>query len=136
MMCAPLILGNDIRSFIKEDGSVDTESKVYQILTNKDMIAINQDSLGVQCKRIKFGLTDVLVKPLENSKAAVLVLNKGNKTINEKLDFGKISNDSILNLPKKSSYNVYDVWEKRASENISTVSAEVPSHGVKVYIVE
>lgn len=136
MMCAPLILGNDIRAFIKEDGSVDKDSKVYKILTDKDMIGINQDSLGVQCKRIKFGLTDVLIKPLENSKAAVLVLNKGVKSVSEKLDFAKISNDALLNLPKKDTYKIFDVWEKSVIEGISVINTEIPSHGVKVYIVE
>lgn len=136
MMCAPLILGNDIRQFIKEDGTANTDSKVYRILTDKDMISINQDKLGVQCKRIKVGLTDVLVKPLENSKAAVLVFNKGKNTSLEKLDLVRISNEGILNLQKKISYNVYDVWEKKNTEGVSVVDAEVPSHGVKVYIVE
>lgn len=136
MMCAPLILGNDVRTFIKEDGTVDTENKIYQILTNKDMISINQDPLGCQCQRIKFGLTDVLIKPLENSKAAVLVLNKRGKETYEKLDFKKLSNFSILNLPLKDSYKVYDVWEKETFENITTTVAKVLPHGVKVYIVE
>ena len=44
MMAAPLILGNDIREFIKPDGTVDTDNKVLQILTNKDVIAVNQDT--------------------------------------------------------------------------------------------
>ena len=100
------------------------------------MIGINQDSLGVQCKRIKFGLTDVLIKPLENSKAAVLVLNKGVKSVSEKLDFAKISNDAILNLPKKDTYKIFDIWEKSVIEGASVINTEIPSHGVKVYIVE
>lgn len=136
MMCAPLILGNDIRKFIKADGTVDTESKVYQILTNKTMISINQDKLGVQCRRIKCGLVDVLVKPLENSKAAVCVFNKGSSSANTSLDFKKISNEGILNLPTKDTYTVTDVWENVTYDNISKLSAQTQKHGVKVYIVE
>ena len=34
MMAAPLILGNDVREFIKEDGTVDKDNKILQILTN------------------------------------------------------------------------------------------------------
>ena len=68
MMAAPLILGNDIRDFIKADGTVDTDNKILEILTNKDVIAIDQDKLGIQCSRVKTnGITDVLVKPLENN---------------------------------------------------------------------
>ena len=136
MMNAPLILGNDVRQFIKEDGTVDTDNKVYQILTNKEMIGINQDKLGVQCRRIKMGIVDVLVKPLEGSKVALCILNKGIKEAEKTLKLSSLANEGFLNLPKKNSYNVYDVWEKENAEGVDTLSSVVASHGVKVYIVE
>ena len=136
MMNAPLILGNDVRQFIKEDGTVDTDNKVYQILTNKAMIGINQDKLGIQCKRVKSGIVDVLVKPLEGSKMALCILNKGNKEIEKTLKLSDFANEGILNLPKKDGYKVYDVWEDETAENLSTLKTSVASHGVKVYIVE
>lgn len=136
MMCAPLILGNDIRKFIKADGSVDTDNKIYQILTNKTMIGINQDFLGVQCRREKFGIADVLVKPLENSKIAVCVFNKGSKEASVKLEFAKYANLGYVNLPDKEYYNVHDVWEDKHIEGIGNITAVVPGHGAKVYIVE
>ena len=136
MMNAPLILGNDIRQFIKEDGTVDTENKVYRILTNKAMIGINQDKLGVQCKRVRTGIVDVLVKPLEGSKMALCILNKGTKEAEKALNLKSFANEGILNLPKKESYKVYDVWEDETAENVSTLKATVAPHGVKVYIIE
>ena len=136
MMNAPLILGNDVREFIKEDGTVDTENKVYQILTNKAMIGINQDKLGVQCKRVKTGIVDVLVKPLENSKMALCILNKGTKEASKSLKLSDFANEGILNLLKKNGYKVYDVWEDKTEDGVSTLNANVASHGVKVYIVE
>ena len=45
MMKAPLIIGNDIRTMEKD-------SELYDILTNSDVIAVNQDSLGIQGRRI------------------------------------------------------------------------------------
>lgn len=136
MMNAPLILGNDVRQFIKEDGTVDTDNKVYQILTNKTMIGINQDKLGTPCKRVKTGVVDVLIKPLENSKMALCILNKGTKEAEKEITLSKLANEGILNLPKKDSYKVYDVWEDETAENLSTLKTSVASHGVKVYIVE
>ena len=135
MMNAPLILGNDVRKFIKEDGTVDTESKIYQILTNKTMIGINQDALGVQCRREKFGIVDVLVKPLENSKIAVCVFNKGNKEASVKLDFAKYANLGYVNLPSKDYYDALDVWENKLVEGASSLTSKVSPHGVKVYII-
>lgn len=136
MMNAPLILGNDIRQFIKEDGTVDTDNKVYQILTNKAMIGINQDKLGISCKRVKSGIVDVLIKPLEGSKMALCILNKGTKEVDKEIVLSKFANEGILNLPKKNGYKVFDVWEDTTAENVSTLKASVALHGVKVYIVE
>ena len=136
MMAAPLILGNDVRKFIKPDGTVDTDNKIYSILTNKSMIAINQDSLGVQCRRIKFGIVDILVKPLENNKVAFCVFNKGNKNISEVFSINELNNLSFLNLPRKDGYDVYDVWEDKKIEQVKTIHAECAKHAVKVYIIE
>ncbi|MGN1419207.1 MAG: alpha-galactosidase [Acutalibacteraceae bacterium] len=135
MMCAPLILGNDVRKFIKPDGTPDKENRIYRILTNKAMIGINQDPLGVQCRRIKAGLVDVLIKPLENSKAAVCVFNKGRSDTSYAVDMKKIANESILNLPVKDGYRVYDVWDDYTSDGVNVINAKLPRHGVKVYIV-
>ncbi|MGN0447149.1 MAG: alpha-galactosidase [Acutalibacteraceae bacterium] len=136
MMNAPLILGNDIRKFIKADGSVDSENIIYKILTNKKMISVNQDALGVQCRRIKKGLVDVLVKPLVDGKAAVCIFNKGKKEKEAYVEIKDLLNLSYLNLSAKSSYKITDVWQDSVTENICEIKASVPGHGVKVYIIE
>ena len=134
MMCAPLILGNDVRKFIRPDGTVDTESRVYRILTNKTMISVNQDKLGVQCRRIKAGLLDVLVKPLENSRVAVCVFNKLGGEKSACVDLNKIANLGFVNLPRKNEYDVLDVWAEESFVSGGTINATVAPHGVKVYI--
>ena len=73
MMASPLILGNDIRK-------LPDEKRTLEILSNKDMIAINQDKLGKQCVRYKKTSTfDFLVKELENGRIAICIYNKKNK---------------------------------------------------------
>lgn len=136
MMCAPLILGNDVRRFILSDGAVDKDSRVYQILTNKTMIGINQDKLGIQCRRFKKGIVDVLVKPLENSKAAVCVFNKGVSAAQTKLVLKEIANLGYVNLAKKDTYNVYNVWEDEKLDGVSVLDVKTEKHGVSVFIVE
>lgn len=136
MMNAPLILGNDVRKFVKEDGSVDKENKIYRILTNKTMISVNQDVLGVQCRRIKCGIVDILVKPLEGSRVALCVFNKGNKQSTTKIDASVLVNLAYLNLPEKEAYNFYDVWDERHHNEVLGLYATVPKHGAKVYIIE
>lgn len=136
MMNAPLILGNDVRKFILPDGSVDKENAVYKILTNKDMIAINQDPLGIQCRRIKAGLVDVLVKPLKDSAVAICVLNKTNKSNGTQINLKDIANLGFVSLPKKEGYSVHDVWDNKYSEGTTMLSSAPEAHGVKVYIVK
>lgn len=136
MMSAPLILGNDIRKFILPDGSADKDNSIYKILTNKAMIGINQDERGMQCRRIKTGAVDVLIKPLKGSKTAICVLNKASKENGTKIDLKSVANLGFVNLLKKDQYSVYDVWDEKYLEGTSEIYATAPKHAVKVYIVE
>ena len=133
MMAAPLILGNDIRNFIKEDGTVDKDNKVLQILTNKDVIAVNQDKLGIQCKRIKAGLKDILVKPLENNEVAVCFFNKTNSNTLMTCDMADIHNVVEVTLPKADSYTCKELWYKTEEIITDKISATVAPHGVKIF---
>ena len=133
MMAAPLILGNDIRTFIKEDGTVDKNNKVLQILTNKDVIAVNQDKLGIQCKRIKSGLKDVLVKPLENNEVAVCFFNKTNSNVQLTCNMADIHNVVEVTLPKAESYNCKELWYKTEETITDKITTTVAPHGVKIF---
>lgn len=133
MMAAPLILGNDIRTFIKEDGTVDKDNKVLQILTNKDVIAVNQDKLGIQCKRIKSGLKDILVKPLENNEVAVCFFNKTNSNTLMTCDMADIHNVVSVSLPNAESYTCKELWYKTEEFLTDKITTTVAPHGVKIF---
>ncbi len=133
MMAAPLILGNDIRSFIKEDGTVDKDNKVLQILTNKEVIAVNQDKLGIQCKRIKAGLKDILVKPLENNEVAVCFFNKTNSNTQMTCNMADIHNVVEVSLPNAESYTFKELWFKTEDTVTDKITTTVAPHGVKVF---
>ncbi len=69
MQAAPLIAGNDLRSMTPE---------TKEILMNREVIAVDQDSLGIQCfKYSTIDSVDVYVKPLAHEEVAVCFLNKG-----------------------------------------------------------
>jgi alpha-galactosidase len=72
MMAAPLIAGNDLRSM---------SSEIVEILTNREIIAINQDTLGKQGKRIKddSGL-EVWCKELSGNRKAIALFNRKDVT--------------------------------------------------------
>ena len=69
MMAAPLLMGNDLTTMSDE---------VLQILINKDVIAIDQDPLGIQGLRLKAeGNVEYWFKPLEGGDWAFCLLNRG-----------------------------------------------------------
>lgn len=133
-MAAPLILGNDVREFIREDGTTDTENETLRILTDRDMIAIDQDALGEQCRRIKTTLiADTLIKPLENGDVAVCFFNKGSDTRYFEHRMDDIVCRSYVTTPLAQEYEAYDLWTKETSVINTTLSAFVEPHGVKAF---
>lgn len=137
MLAAPLILGNDIRKFIRPDGSIDTDNKILKIISNKNAIAINQDKLGVQCRRVKTnGLTDILVKPLENNEIAVCLLNKGPVEAEVSLSLRDIIKESFVNLPSADEYDIFDIWENKKIETKDRLSKKLAPHSVALYRIK
>jgi alpha-galactosidase len=69
ILAAPLIAGNDLRSMSAE---------TKEILLNREVIAINQDKLGKQGRRVsKDGATEIWTRPLEGGDLAVAIFNRG-----------------------------------------------------------
>jgi alpha-galactosidase len=68
-MAAPLIAGNDLRTMT---------SATRDILTNREVIAVDQDSLGVQGTLVQEDPPEhqVWVKPLRDGSRAVVLLNR------------------------------------------------------------
>ena len=77
MLAAPLIAGNDMRKM---------DESTKNILTNKEVIAVNQDALGIEA--LKYSDKDSLqiwFKPLSNDEWAVCFLNRSSKA--KQIDF-------------------------------------------------
>ncbi|KAF8940931.1 hypothetical protein BGZ58_003916 [Dissophora ornata] len=83
IMGSPLILSTDVRQLSEEQ---------IGFLTNKDIIAVNQDPLGVQARMVwRSAESDVLVKPMQNvSIRAVAMLNKQNNTATISVPFARL----------------------------------------------
>lgn len=136
MMAAPLILGNDVRRLVRADGTPDTDNKTLQIITNKDLIAIDQDALGMQCRRISTsGVADTLVKPLENGDFAICFFNKGSEARDFEQTINGILCQEYIHMPYTDNYEIVDLWTKETQTVTSAIRASVPGHGVKVFRV-
>lgn len=117
IMASPLIATNDIRSM----------SDVYrEILTNPEVIAINQDPLGKQAARvISRDSLDVLLKPLSNGDYAVAIMNKGSKTKKVALSFSELKLDG--------AYEIRDLWQKKNIGQGTQWKGDVLTHETKFY---
>ena len=136
MMAAPLILGNDVRTFLRRDGTPDTANAAWQIVTNKDVIAIDQDPLGAQCRRMwTNGTQDVLLKPLAGGDVAVCFFNKASETKPFSLRMNTVAAKDYVNLPFSDAYEARELWSGRAVEVTDELRCTVAPHGVKVFRV-
>lgn len=136
MMAAPLILGNDIRGFLLPDGRPDKSNEALRIITNRFAIAIDQDLLGKQCKRVKAGTVDVLVKPLANRELAVCIFNKTGSPKSAEADLRELIKDDYVTLPAAPRYTVTDIWGNTTFVTQGRIGGEAPAHGVLLYRVK
>lgn len=124
MLAAPLLAGNDLRNMDKE---------TLSILTNKDVIAVNQDKLGVQGRRyMKIEQHEVWVKQLADGEAAVCFFNRDEQPWIFEYKFGKDNYHFADIRFWEQDYDVYDIWNKNKHLGTSSdnLSFKVPVHGV------
>ncbi len=122
MLAAPLMIGCDIR---KMDAATKT------ILLNKDIISIDQDTLGKQGFRVfrRDGI-EVFKKPLSGDRVAIAFLNRNSESNNISLLYKDMELDSKIN------YSIYDVWEHKKVEQPERIgSIRLKSHECKVFIL-
>ena len=113
IMAAPIMISSDVRKMSNE---------TKELYLNKDMIAINQDSLGVQGHRISdVNGKQVWTKPLQNGDVAVALLNNNSSTQTVECTFADIGVEGEV--------DVRDAWQKKDLGPRTSVSVELPAHG-------
>lgn len=117
LMAAPLMISNDVRNM---------DDATRAILTNKDILAIDQDPLGKQAKRVvNENGWQVFVKPLAGGNYAVGVLNTDEKKRKFKSSLAKLGIDG--------EYGFFDVWSKKQHKNSNKLNFKVKSHETLVF---
>jgi alpha-galactosidase len=121
IMAAPLLIGSDIRK---------ATPATMSILTNRDVIAVDQDPLGVQGTELSNanGL-HVISKPLANGDRAVALFNENNAPAT--ID----TTAAAVGLPKAFGYQLNDLWSHKTFETAGKISATVPAHGTAMFRV-
>lgn len=123
MMASPLMAGNDIAHM---------DESTRSILLNNEVIAIDQDRLGIQGRRVwKDGVRELWVKPLSGGARALLLFNRGDAPATIRATFEE------LGWPASLRARVRDLWtHKNARRWAGSIEATVEPHGVKMYRIE
>jgi alpha-galactosidase len=130
MLAAPLLAGNDLQNMTPETKSV---------LLNKEIIALDQDSLGRQATCYRDNVDyQIWLKALSNNEKAICLLNKSDEKKSVLVDFALLAKASSGRRrgPSMSldNYKVRDLWEhKDLSLKETSVYVDLPPHTVKVY---
>lgn len=117
LMNSPLLAGNDLRNMSEQ---------TRKILTNKDLIALNQDALLKQAERVKQeGGLDFWIKPLAKNQMALAVLNRTDKVRMFSLDTRKFID--------KKHYWLKELWSGTTLRGNKTINLKLPPHGIILF---
>lgn len=122
MVAAPLIAGNDLRNQSPE---------ILDILTRKELIAIDQDTLGIQGHRVSShnGL-EIWVKKLAGGKHAIALFNRSSRVARIRADW------KILGIEGRQ--RVIDLWRNNIVGTYldSFMAKDLKSHEARIYLFE
>ncbi|MGH9734873.1 MAG: glycoside hydrolase family 27 protein [Candidatus Acidiferrales bacterium] len=135
LLAAPLITGNDLRSMSAE---------TKEILTNREVIAVDQDALGQQGRRVANRVvtesagvveqtidTEVWSKELHDGSRAVILLNRGDNEMEISVAWNQIG------YPDHVSAEVRDLWaHKNLGRFTGSFKASVPSYAVVMITIK
>jgi len=126
LLAAPLLAGNDLRNM---------NAATLQILTNSELIAVDQDSLGMQAQRVvKNGDLEVWARPLAGNSRAVGLFNRSASAQTMTVSWSDLDKWSAKGLlwPATKSVTVLNMWTHAdaATGRTGSYSVSVPSHGL------
>jgi alpha-galactosidase len=115
LLAAPLLSGNDLRNMTSE---------TKEMLTNSEVIAVDQDAKGVQGHRVwDEGPLEIWAKSLADESSAVGLFNRGESELKITLDFKTLGINGRAKLR--------DLWRhKDVGVAEDSYTAAVPKHGV------
>ncbi len=116
LLAAPLLAGNDLSAMKPE---------TIAMLTNREVIAIDQDRLGKQADRVwAEGTQEIWMRPLADGSKAVGIFNRFDWPQTIEVDFEKLGF-------KNSGVKMRDIWAgKDIGRSGGKYVAHVPAHGV------
>jgi alpha-galactosidase len=115
ILAAPLLAGNDLTTMTPE---------TIALLTNKEVITIDQDRAGKQGDRVSaVGPIEIWMRPLADGSKAVGIFNRHPTPMSATVDFKQLGFSGIV--------KARDIWQQKDLGSVgSTYIAKIPAHGV------
>ncbi|NEB08487.1 alpha-galactosidase [Streptomyces coelicoflavus] len=122
IMAAPLLIGTDLRT---------APESAFEILTNDEVIAVDQDPLGKQGEVVssRDGRW-VVSKEMADGSRAVALFNESSRA--QRIE----TTTKAVGLPKARGYTMRDLWKHSDTNTTGTIAATVPAHGTVLLRVE
>ncbi|KAG6477750.1 hypothetical protein ZIOFF_061181 [Zingiber officinale] len=118
---APLLIGCDVRYI---------SSAALEILSNEEVIAVNQDSQGVQGKKVVGGSSQVWAGPLSGGRVAVVLWNRGDSPATITVSW------SDVGLMPFTVATARDLWAHSTFGPFrGQMSSDVAGHACKMYVL-
>lgn len=115
VMAAPLLIGTDLRK---------ASQATFDILDNKEVIAVDQDPLGKQGTVVSSaGGRWVVAKEMKDGSRAVALFNESDTA--QRI----ATTAAAVGLPRAPAYTLRDLWQHRGYNTAGTIAATVPAHG-------
>jgi len=119
MSAAPLLMGHDLRQ---------TPAAMLRLLENREVIAVDQDTKGVQGKAVrKDGTLEIWSKPLADGAVAVALFNRGEAGARMEVRAADAGFATIV--------SARDLW-RGAAVATDALGFDVPAHGALMLRIE
>jgi alpha-galactosidase len=121
-LASPLLVSTDLTNM---------SAATKQILSNKDVVAVDQDPLGKQGQLVaQEGPVYVVAKPLADGDVAVLLVNTSSQGAQH-----VSTTAQAVGLPTAGAYAVRDLWAGTTRESAGVIAASVPAGSAVLYRV-
>jgi alpha-galactosidase len=127
MLASPLIMGNDLRK---------AKPETIKTLANKEVLAVNQDKLGIQGLRYSDNdKIEIWVKPLSNNEWAISFINMNNAPYDLNFDWAEQEIGDNLNnrtlYTEKETFKIRDLFNHiELGDSKKPLKAKIGVHDV------
>lgn len=131
-LCAPLILGNDVRNFLEKTPE---NLALIRLLTDPYLLKIHQTAPFLPAKFLKEGTLEIGIKYLESGEAAFFIFNPGDEKQRGSFDLKMLPEE--INQQKFTFHrqSIKEIWQQDFQLEDFVVKCQVPPHGIYVFYI-